>query len=413
MSRYAPYGLMAFFHLALSAVNDLNQHIPAFLCFWVVLFALYAWALKTLPTGPSWRFLLFFALALRLLHLPAEPSLSDDIYRYLVEGRMIREGINPYIHTPAMMAAEWSFDPFVAKVNHATLPAIYPPLALYFFALAGALRYDILALKLALVLCDLVVGRLIGIALERRKRDPRWAALYLLNPLVIIEVANSGHFEPLGLLFIMLAVLALRKVKIPTAGLALGAAAAVKLIPAIALPALVRRHGWRAAWFFLALMLALYLPFLLEWRDLLTSAVDYRANWEFNPGAYAILEWITGSKTVPRLVGWLALAVLLAHAWRRRWTMTKALHAGLAVLLAFSPIIHPWYVMWLLPLAALTRGATWWFWSFTVGFSYWVFVIADRTGDWSLPPWLLALEYLPVAWALWVERDEKDALWAD
>ncbi|TPW14160.1 MAG: hypothetical protein FD129_1129, partial [bacterium] len=52
------------------------------------------------PIVLSWPFLLAVGLLMRIPLLLAPPQLSDDIYRYLWDGRVAVIGVNPYRHAP-------------------------------------------------------------------------------------------------------------------------------------------------------------------------------------------------------------------------------------------------------------------------------------------------------------------------
>jgi hypothetical protein len=52
---------------------------------------------------PSEVALIGAALLFRLLLLFAVPALSDDFYRFLWDGRLSLEGINPFLYTPRQL----------------------------------------------------------------------------------------------------------------------------------------------------------------------------------------------------------------------------------------------------------------------------------------------------------------------
>src|SRR4029079_243666 len=70
----------------------------------------------------------------RAVLVPLAPRFSDDLYRYLWDGKVLLHGINPYRYSPTapelagLRAALWPL------INHPDLPTIYPPLCMLFFA---------------------------------------------------------------------------------------------------------------------------------------------------------------------------------------------------------------------------------------------------------------------------------------
>ena len=127
-----------------------------------------------------WRWAVAASLLFRLVAVPGEPALSDDLYRYLWDGRVQLHGLHPYRFAPA--------DPLVAEqsealatlqrgeqaaaVNHSELRTIYPPVAQWFFLAVAALGAGPVGLKLALGLVDFGVVLALG-ALLGRMRLPR------------------------------------------------------------------------------------------------------------------------------------------------------------------------------------------------------------------------------------------------
>lgn len=219
----------------------------------------------------------------RLALLPLAPELSDDIYRYLWDGHVLGEGLNPYGHAPADDAYESIRTPWHDRVNHPEVPTIYPPLAQLLFGLVGALGGTIPVAKLVWLCFDLGCGLLLyRIACGTGRNPGAVLVWYLWSPLLIVETAWSAHFDAVGLFFLagLIWVASGRKnrpgstsrghrpsrrrtrhVRAAALGSLLGLAALTKFAPAATLPPLVRRHGAAAALAFVAVCTALYLPF--------------------------------------------------------------------------------------------------------------------------------------------------------
>lgn len=212
-------------------------------------------------------------LLLRIAAVFAFPALSDDVYRFLWDGGLWWAGLSPFTETPAALAASSQGAAF-AKTHGSLLDAmnspgyytVYPPLSQLVFALAGWIQdpyWGSVALKLVLLAGELAVWRTLSTLLMGRSAATRLILLYWLNPLVIIEVIGSAHFESLALLFVLLCMLGLqranpdltvgepvRKPRAPRlgyvilAGLALAAASLTKLVPLIFAPAITLYLLW-------------------------------------------------------------------------------------------------------------------------------------------------------------------------
>jgi alpha-1,6-mannosyltransferase len=203
----APLGLMAL-GVALCAFTALGAPAlraygdNAFCALMLASGGLAAWATARVSESEgAWTLalILAFGLLMRLIVLPIEPLLSDDIYRYVWDGRVQAAGINPYRYVPAdpALAALRDADIF-PRINRADYAVtIYSPVAQVFFVLVTRLRESVLALKVALIGCEAVIVAVV-IGLLRRLGQPTGRVVaYAWHPLPIWEVANNGHVDAL------------------------------------------------------------------------------------------------------------------------------------------------------------------------------------------------------------------------
>jgi hypothetical protein len=337
------------------------------------------------------------AIVGRLALLPRDPHFSDDIYRYLWDGWVQAHGVNPYLYAPEAAALEPLRTGWHALINHPSISTIYPPGAqLVFWALA-LLGPSVILFKAAWVAADLGVGWVLDRLTSRRDGPPGLAPLlYLWSPLVLVEVAWSGHVEPLGILPMMAALLFLGRRNHPGEGAGipnlrsatfggalLGLGATIKLAPAAAIPAAARRRAVAAAAGFGTLIL-LSLPYVDAGPSLFRGLLTYVEHWESNAGLFRALAAVLGADAVKAL-GAAGIVGCALFAAQRRWSVERALYWTLGIAIVLSPTIHPWYVLWILPLAALRGGRAWLLLSGTVFMAYWGLDAYQSTGSWPEP----------------------------
>lgn len=387
------------------------------------------------------------ALAFRLLLVPVEPSLSSDAWRYVWEGRVTLAGHDPYVLAPASPALAPLRDGAWLRVNHPEVPAVYGPVLQALFAGLALLPGGLLPFKLAFLAADLGVGLLLVRALRRRGRSPLLAIAWLWHPLPILEVAGQAHLEVVPVLLLLLALDLAAGGRSRAAALALGAAIGAKYLPILLAPALVARaRDPRDA---LARAGALALPGLLTalpfWRGLVAPVGDtglgaYAATWRFNDGGFLALTsgleglglsqafcrhvlpafvdvppgldpagHATWLLVLPKLaVGALLVALVVrltrAATRERRDDLAPAAFAAAGAFLLLSPVVHPWYALWLLPLLPLRRrgAGPWLLLTLALPLAYVALVRYDGSPvSWVEEPWVRACVYLPVAaWAL-------------
>ncbi len=356
-----------------------------------------AWGVGALRAVPGARGPVILAVAclLRLLLLPLPPSLSDDLERYVWDGRVAAAGWNPYELAPgaaelAPLRARWG-----AEVPHAEVATVYPPLAVALFSIAARLPRPALALKIVFAACDLAACALLLVLARRRGLPEERCALYAWNPLVTLEVAGMGHVEGLGVAAMVAAVVLLAgpRPRASAAGAAAAAGVLAKLVPVVALPSWARWSGAPARFLLAALGLAALALAPVAWASggIPAGLARYAVAWEFNgplweplwrgldaagaaPAVKAALDRLedwTGwheawnllyPYVYPQLLAKLVLAAGFAVFWLAVWRRGEPVSGTgrlLGAALLCSAVVYPWYLLWVLPWAALCRHPTW------------------------------------------------------
>ena len=305
------------------------------------------------------------AALMRLAVLLAPPYLSDDINRYVWDGRVEGAGINPYRYVPA--------DPHLAALRDQTIfpninrsdyaPTIYPPVAEYVFFLGTRFGESLTAMKATLLAFEMA-GVLLLLRLLRDSRLPPGRILiYAWHPLTLWEFAGSGHVDAAVVTFVVLALWARRREAAWLSGSALAAAALVKFFPAVLFPALYRRWDWKMPLAAAVTVIVAYLPFIGAGRALLGFLPGYLQEEGLQSGAGLFLWNLLRSVPLLEHAGlalYLAMAVaaLLALAVHSVLTaegryLASALTLAVATMVLVSPH-YPWYFAWIVPLICFT-----------------------------------------------------------
>jgi hypothetical protein len=306
-------------------------------------------------------------LAAHLIFLLAPPLFSADVFGYFDYARLaLLHGLDPYVHG----AADAARDPAFPFVRWRDIPTPYGPL---FTLLSAPLAWlgvpaalwacKALAASLSLGCCALVWR-----VAQRRNLDPARALLFVgLNPLLLAYGVGGAHNDFLLLALALGAVLfALEERAVPAGALGL-LAVGVKAPAGVLLPFLLlaTRSPRRALGGALAGGAALLvLAFAVFGREALGFVGQIREQQQFVatesvPNRVATLLGFDALPAGLRLLFGLAfagsVAALLWATWRGRidW-LTAAGWATLALLLSTAWLV-PWYVVWVLPLAAVAR----------------------------------------------------------
>jgi alpha-1,6-mannosyltransferase len=306
--------------------------------------------------------------------------LSHDAFSYVDYARLgVVHGLDPYIHAPEAVPT----DPAFADVTWTEATSAYGPLfTLLTYPIAWLpVGLAVAALKAVAALSVLGLAAVVARIAAWRGVDPLRAAAFLaLNPLVLVHVVGGAHNDGLMMLAAMLAVAALLAGREASAGAALLAAIAIKaaasfLAPFALLGARQQRPTGRfdnscttnrpvgrlligAAGAIVALGVAAYAGFGWEWLHAFGLAGENqgRTSHLSVPITFARL---TGLGADPVRVGALAfyaaaVAYLLVWTWRGGDWVRAGAWAAFGLLLATSWLL-PWYLIWPLPLVAVSR----------------------------------------------------------
>lgn len=337
-------------------------------CALYALAALVAWRAR--PTRAMLVLVVAFAALFRLAVLFDPPRLSDDIYRYVWDGRVQATGTNPYRYIPAdEHLARLRDEAIYEHINRRDYaPTIYPPAAQAVFLAATRVSESVTWMKLVMVGFEAaglwaIAALLASFGLPRQR-----LLLAAWHPLMVWEIASSGHLDALMICFVCLALLARRRARAGATGFLLACAALTKFFPVVLAPALYhRRRDWRMPAAFAATFIFAYLPYLsVGPRRALGFLGGYAEEEGLQNGVrffiLALARKITGLE-IPRVAfiafALAALATLAAWTlWRRATSERAFVERAFALALAFTVLLSPrytWYFAWLVPFLALTR----------------------------------------------------------
>lgn len=335
------------------------------------------------------------------------PVLSDDLYRYLWEGRLWLEGHNPFRRSPDDPTLTGLRDVHWSSINNKPLASIYPPFSQLLFIVSAWLGGTVWAVKLIALAAHVssvaLVGKVCG--------DDRSAPLTLgLNPLLLSESALNGHFDILCGTSLLLAGWYASRSAFARAAAAVCTAVGLKIIGLVGLPLLWKRPKALLSAGLVSMLLLLPLGWWRPITDPISGVGQFAQRWRGNESLFAVVEWLAEVALGPTQASFLARATVVflvivacGLVVRRRVPDMQAARALVWVVLLLSPQVHPWYLAWLLPLEVAARGRAGLVWSAAILLAY---APLDRwvsDGVWVMPVELQAIEYGAVVLALLVD----------
>jgi len=400
-----------------------------------ILFMVYAWIIRDAHPG-NVTFWLATAFLFRIMFLFSIPTLSDDFYRFIWDGRLWNAGYHPFAELPSSYVQHGIAgidQALFSKLNSPEYFTIYPPVSQFVFLLSvkispQSILGSVIVMRIIILFVEAGSFFIMLKLLRQFGFPPTNILIYALNPLVIIELTGNLHFEALVIFFVLLTVYLLLTSHWVGSALSLAAAIGAKLVPLIFIPALVGALGVKKSIRFGAVtilfLLVLFFP-LLDWQvfqSMSTSLGLYFNKFEFNASLYYLVReygfWKYGYNII-QTAGWklglIAGILILLVSLRRGLTWSYFVNENtypslimkwvwsLSIYFLFTTILHPWYITTLLALSIFTTYRFPLIWT---GFIFLSYAGYNQNG-FQENLWLTSLEYLVVIGYLIFELKSK------
>lgn len=399
-------------------------------------FVLYFFLIFTTKDKQETDILLWISMVFRLLFIIAIPCLSDDYFRFIWDGKLFVNGINPYLFIPSDI-----INTDIAKtaglsqelyngLNSPNYYTVYPPMNQLIFSLGGffskfGMLSGIIAIRIPILIAEFFTIKYIRKLLDSLHLPHHHVLLYALNPLVIIELSGNLHFEGMMLLCIVVGIYWLMANRWAGAAFWWAMAISIKLIPILFLPVLLRRLGLaKSIWFYIVTVLALaftFLPFLdQKLIEHMLSSIDlYFRTFEFNASIYYVVRWLgfksAGYNIIQQVGPILSIITFVMvmgiyfyknNSWQ---DVLKKMLFAYTIYLFLATTIHPWYVINLVLLSVFVRNYRYAIvWSVLAVLSYSAYASETYQENY----WLITIEYVVVfGWVIFeLIKSKKESL---
>ncbi len=377
----------------LRGLGDLRKVVPAFLLDYCLIFAAYIIVIilcrRQLNNGasPSHIALLIFPLLFRIIMAVAQVALSTDIMRYMWDGMLLGNGIDPYMYVPSSPALlRFRSVYYYQAYDHKDEFTVYPPIAQYFFGACYLLFGNSeFGFKSMAIVFDVLNALLIAMVIMRLRDRPQayfGAALYLWNPLVVLEFSGSGHIDALAIFFSLLGVYFLSNSSASGSFVSLVSSSIAKWVTMPLAPLYVKyfmkresKHVWKTIVSVAIVLTVSLLPFYLTSRlGFMTSMIRFVSNWRFESALSRLLAFVLAPTSdeliVLKVISYTFfvgsyLITLFKNPVSSVEDVIEHSVLILSLLYLIMPAVYPWYGIWLLVYVSLLKN----------GFKMWVSVL--------------------------------------
>lgn len=342
--------------------------------------------------------IILITLAFRAILLFSVPNLSDDYFRFIWDGKLIAEGINPYLYTPTeiinsnILSDLSSYRSLYTQLNSPNYYSVYPPVMQAIFWIAtklslGNFNTAIVIMKAFQLLAE--IGTIIAATrlLKKWSFENKNILLYAANPLIIIELCGNLHFEGVMIAFLILSLLQLTNKKFILSTLFLSLSISTKLIPLLFLPFLFRYLGLRKGITYVlttvVITILIFWPFidLILIAHIFNSVELYFQHFEFNASIYYITRSIgyaikgyniisVAGVLLPFFFIITTIILFFSQRAKERDTLLHRMFWILTIYFIFALVVHPWYISTLLILSIFTQYRFPVMWTLLIGGTY-------------------------------------------
>lgn len=414
-------GLILCFITSLFLVNwqDDRTNFAFIAFFYTLAFAAYIFLLRE-ERSLSFKQFALIALGAQIVSMLYAPNLSEDYFRFLWDGELTLNGINPFDFKPNELTEHPFLQSAYAQELYAGISDLskrnyscYPPANQVYFIIASSISssvfVNVIAMKVLIVLTEVLgVLYLRKLLLHFHVNPSRLWILYL-NPLLIIECTGNTHFEGVMISLLFISLYFIFASKSWMGAIIFGLAVQIKLVPLILLPFFLRYFPIRKTlWMYIIIGITVIGLGMTQINadnlgHFLNSLQLYFRVFEFNSFLFyninAFVKLFTGYNPLTFVGPCVSIFVLISILWYAlrahsfEWKIIfERMLFGFFLYLILGSTLHPWYVIPLLALSVFTNYAFPLVWSLLIFFSYFFYSIGDGN---SVPVRLMtSIEYV-------------------
>lgn len=353
--------------------------------------------------------IIFAGIIFRIILIPINPIASDDVYRYLWDGKVQANGINPYTYAPKDEALNHLHSELLPeKINFPHLKTIYPPYSQWIFLLAYLIAGEsVIGIKILLLISEIFTILLIYLTLKNFRLNEKYVLVYALSPLPILQFFIDAHVDGFGITLFALFFYFLSQNKLLYSYFALGLSITSKLITLMVYPFLLKGRSIKN---FLALIIVptvtvalVYLPYSINGFPF-ESLFIFAQKWYSNGAVFTLFQKIFNDNYLSRIFSMSLFFLSFIWLYFSKKDFIDKAYLIFILFFIFSPVVHPWYLTWLAFLTAINfrwSGVTF-ISTISIANIYALNYILNK--KWEMNDWFLLLEYLPVViLLLWEE----------
>lgn len=391
--------VQTFFHFY---VKDIELYTALFISS-SLLYLIFVFLINKFDVNKNKLFLIISVLLLlKILFINTEPLGTDDYYRYIWDGKVQVNGINPYKYSPEDSSLQsLQSDILPEKVSYPEIKTIYFPVSQWLFAISYLISGEnAIGLKIFYLLFELLLLVSLFYLLKRFSISIKYILIYAALPLITFQFFIDAHIDIVGAVFLIASVTLYFYNKKLLSYVLLGLSISVKPTGLLLIPFLFQNeqrlyNKLKAVFIPLLIFIITFLPYVFTATPI-DTLINYSANWTFNGMVYNSLNIFFDDNLTIRILCAILFLVVLFFLFISKMDLINKIYLSLFLLMIFSPVVHPWYLIWFAVLLPVVRSYSGIYFVAAVSLTSISVVNYQLNSVWQESTFVLLIEYLPL-----------------
>jgi len=368
---------------------------------------------KTDITKSQLLVILISFFLLKIIFVNVEPVGSDDYYRYIWDGKVQANGINPFLYAPNDQALnELHSELLPEKVSYPNIKTIYFPVSQWLFTLSYWISGEnAIGLKIFYLLFELVILLSLYALLNKFLIKKKFLLIYTALPLITFQFFIDAHIDLVGVALMIVSVSLYFYDKKLLSYILLGLSLSVKPTGFLLIPLYFQNETFakeKLKGFFIptTVFLITFLPYIFTATPL-DTLINYSINWTFNGMIYNSLSLFLSDNVTIRIICGMLYILVLGFIYFSKFDLIMKIFLSLFFLMILSPVVHPWYLIWFAVFLPVVRSYSGIYFVCAVSLTSLSILRYQLTGVWEEYAWVLLAQYLPLLIIFYYEVKRK------
>jgi hypothetical protein len=348
-----------------------------------------------------------------MILINTQPTGSDDYYRYIWDGKVQTDGINPYLYAPNDSVLNHLHSELLPeKVSYPNIKTIYFPVSQWLFTLSYCLSGEnAVGLKIIYLLFELITLIALYFLLRSFDIDLKYLLIYAALPLVTFQFFIDAHIDIVGTALMIVSIALYHYNRKLFSYILLGFSISIKPTGLLLLPfyfqnEAVIKEKIKSVVTPIIVFVITFWPYIFTAAPL-NTLINYSVNWTFNGMIYNILNLFISDNSIIRIICGILFILLFSYLYFIKTDWLSKIYLSLFLLMLFSPVVHPWYLIWFAVLLPIVRSYSGIYFVSVISLTSITMTAFLATGIWKEFSWILLGQYLPLAIIFYFEVKNK------